>query len=284
MNELQCTRCGNKTLELKEIDAGLAERIRDSGNTDPLPPQVCQNCFNQLTDLVAAGSSVLRAQERAKEQRKLNLWNSRVGLLRKARQFMNEKNFAMAAVQYEKYLKVLELLFEAAPGHLTPEHFRASARTQELTVVSGAYWDLLRIFDTNEKYHDRMHLAGKKLAQFLKYTPIYPDIMRKAESFALTAKNPAVIKAFIKSASETKGRCFIATAAFQSTAAAEVLLLQDWRDDVLIQTNYGRAFVKFYYLISPLIAALLDHLPILKAPVRGALRAFINLINRAVRH
>jgi hypothetical protein len=79
---------------------------------------------------------------------------------------MNDKAFSDAAVAYEKYIKVLEIIFDAKPGELSPEQFKDAARTQELTVVASAYWDLLRIYDTSEKYGDRQAIAAKKLAQF----------------------------------------------------------------------------------------------------------------------
>lgn len=275
MSELQCPRCGNKVPELQAIDSALANKIRENGNNEALPPQVCLNCFTGLAGSIARGS-VLHAREKAKEQKKLMLWKSRVNLIKKARQHMNEKAYSDAAVQYEKYIKVLEMVFDVPPGGLTPEAFKDSARTQELTVVAGVYWDLLRIYDTSESYGDRMRNAANKLAQFLKFTPIYPDIMRKAEAFSKTAKNSSVIKNFMNSATENKGRCFIATAAFESTYSEEVLFLQNWRDEFLMKSKFGRLFVKLYYRSSPPIAGFLDTYPQLKPLVRKALRLFIN--------
>ena len=110
---------------------------------------------------------------------------------------MNEKAFSDAAVAYEKYIKLIEMVFDAEPGGLTAEHFKDAARTQELTVIASTYWDLLRIYDTSDKYGDRQMLAAKKLAIFLRFTPIYPDIIRKASAFQKTARNPDAIKAFL---------------------------------------------------------------------------------------
>ncbi|GIL17291.1 MAG: hypothetical protein BroJett040_10420 [Oligoflexia bacterium] len=275
MGELQCPNCGKKVEELQAIDSALAAKIAESGIAQSVPPQVCMSCFTQLAGSIGRGS-ILLAKEKAKEQKKLMLWKSRVNLIKKARQCMTEKAFSDAAVQYEKYIKVLEMVFEAKPGELSPEMFKDSARTQELTVVASVYWDLLRIYDTSEKYGERQALAAKKLTQFLRFTPIYPDILRKAESFSKSARNPAVFKQFLKMASDSKGRCFIATAAFDNPFAQEVLILQDWRDRTLEKTPMGCLFVKLYYRFSPPIAALMDRLPFLKAPIRTALRLFID--------
>ena len=253
------------------MDAGLAEKIKIANpGTAEIPTAVCQSCFTELAGSIARGS-ILMARNKAKEQKKLMLWKSRVNLLKKARQLMLDKAFSEAAVQYEKYIKVLELVFECDPGSLTPEHFKDHARTQELTVVAGVYWDLMRIYDTSEKYGDRMQQASKKLAQFLRFTPVFPDIIRKAESFAKSAKNPAIIKSFLKTATEEKGKCFIATSAFGSAQVQEVIDFRNFRDEVLLTTWAGRIFVSVYYVISPPIARVLDKSPLLRAWVRRGL-------------
>lgn len=51
------------------------------------------------------------------------------------------------------------------------------------------------------------------------------------------------------------GGCFIATAAFGSPMEKHVGILQDFRDRRLLTNAPGRAFVKFYYEVSPAIAA-----------------------------
>lgn len=273
MSDVTCPNCGSKVTSLRPLGEGLIRKLAEEGQTG-VPPQTCDACYQQLAGSVAKGA-VLMAEHKAREQRKMMMWKSRVSLIKKARSLMREKAFAESAIAYEKYIKVLETVYDCKANELTPEHLKNTARTQELTVVASVYWDLLRIYDTSERYGPRMEIAAKKLAEFLPLTPLYPDIVKKAEIFQRSAKKSHVVKNFLKSVSEKRGGCFIATSAFSSPFSPEVLWLQSWRDEVLAPTSIGKKFIAFYYQLSPRIAQKLDQKPFLKWPVRQFLRGII---------
>lgn len=65
--------------------------------------------------------------------------------------------------------------------------------------------------------------------------------------------------------------CFIATAAYGSALAPEVLLLSEFRDDYLMKSNFGRALVLLYYSISPRSAEFIASRPALRALTRNLL-------------
>ncbi len=277
---IQCPRCGIQVTELHPVDSDLISKLQAAGETN-LPPQVCAGCISDLRRTAASNSGgVLMAQERAKEQHRLQLWKSRVMLIKKARVSMAQKLYSEAAVSYEKYLKILDIVFDVKKGdRLKPEAFKDSARTTELTVVASVYWDLMRIYDTHEKYQDRMSNSAKQLAVFIQFTPIYPDIIRKAESFQKTARNPQIVKQFLKMSDKERPRCFIATSAFANPQASEVMQLREFRDFTLRNSSYGRAFICFYYKHSPRIACFLDKHSWMKPAVRATLRALIKCVS-----
>lgn len=277
---IQCPRCGIQVNELHALNPEVISKVQAAGETN-LPPEMCAGCVSDLTRTAANSSGgVLMAHERAKEQHRLQLWKSRVNLIKKARMAMSQKLYAEAAVSYEKYLKILELVFEVKKGErLRPEAFKESARTTELTVVASVYWDLMRIYDTHEKYAERMSGSAKQLALFIQFTPIYPDIIRKAETFQKTAKNPQIVKQFLKMSDKERPRCFIATAAFDNPLAPEVLALREFRDFTLRKYSWGRKLIAIYYKHSPRIACLLDMQPRLKPVTRILLRFLIKCVS-----
>lgn len=65
--------------------------------------------------------------------------------------------------------------------------------------------------------------------------------------------------------------CFVATAAYGSPLAHEVVLLSRFRDQVLLPTWAGARFVTFYYRISPPLAATISRSAFLRAVTRNLL-------------
>ncbi len=68
--------------------------------------------------------------------------------------------------------------------------------------------------------------------------------------------------------------CFIATAAYGDRDAPEVEQLRRFRDDVLLQTRLGTAFVRLYYTVSPPVARIIARRPKLRLAARKALDMF----------
>ncbi|NJL25470.1 MAG: hypothetical protein HC902_10050 [Calothrix sp. SM1_5_4] len=180
MSNLQpqpCPNCGALSDNLISIDAGMRVALQEAGAAVSAN-EVCPACFDKLTGSVSQGLK-LRMERDAREKNKMLMWKNRVHLIKNARGLMNQKAYSEAAVQYEKYLRVLEVVYNLKKGELSPKVFNNSARSKELTVVASVYWDLLRIYDTNPRYGDRMQMAAANSPSSFPSARFIPTSSRK---------------------------------------------------------------------------------------------------------
>lgn len=264
------------------VDTGMRIGLQENAQLTSIPESVCGGCHAILSKMISKGAA-LRAHAHAKEQNKLMLWRNRVALVKKAKEFQAQKNFPEAAIHYEKYIRVLELVYDKKQGELTPDLFSTDARRQELTVVASVYWDLMRIYDQSPRYKDRQIKAAAKLAEFVRFTPIYAHIIRKAEANSRNSKNPEAFRQFLKLSNANRPRCFVATAAFEGMHDPAIDSLRLYRDRVLRRSKPGRVFTRLYYRYSPTVASWVDRSPnAVRAALRFLLRKFAKLATRAV--
>jgi hypothetical protein len=267
---ITCPYCGDTVSQLVAIESGMKLRLNREAQLESVPDEVCDGCLKILNKMISKGAA-LRFEVQAKEQNRLMLWRNRVQLVKQAKVHLSKKNFSDAAVAYEKYLRVLEIVYETKPGELSPDLFKNQARAQEMTVITSVYWDLMRIYDTHATYRERQYKAAQKLAEFVRFTPVFPHIIRKAESQTRQAKNPEAFQKFLKLSNANRPRCFIATAAFDGYGHPTIWQLCRFRDQFLRHSGWGRIAIYHYYRCSPGIAAFLDRNPALKPFVRAAL-------------
>ncbi len=80
-----------------------------------------------------------------------------------------------------------------------------------------------------------------------------------------------------------KGWCFIATAAYGSPLAREVVLLQGFRDNCLSRRALGEKFIRAYYRFSPRLAAQISRQKVLRGLARLLLFPVILVIKQSSR-
>jgi hypothetical protein len=77
------------------------------------------------------------------------------------------------------------------------------------------------------------------------------------------------------------GGCFIATATYGSPLAPEVIIFRQFRDEVLLPSKLGAAFVRVYYFISPAIATFISKHKLLQTITR---QVFLEPILRLIKN
>jgi hypothetical protein len=65
------------------------------------------------------------------------------------------------------------------------------------------------------------------------------------------------LKTLVKTPEKMKEGCYIATMVYGSYEANEVLILRNYRDNVLSKTRFGNTLINIYYSISPSLVSIL---------------------------
>lgn len=275
---LPCPRCKNEVEDLLKIDVGMKLSIENAGHKDQLFPQVCPKCYTDLSSLISQGAR-LRANKTKETYNRKVLWKNRVGFLKQARNLMSIRAYPEAATLYEKYIKSVAIGFEKKPTELGPAMFKDPRHRKELSVLTYVFWDLYKIYDSDPRYAQKLSFAAQKLKEFANNGSMQDDISRKLGNFDKFAVNRAIYKDLCKSIGGNAVRCFIATAAFSTRTAPEVLALCAFRDQILKNYFLGQIFISSYYKISPPIARWLDRNPTYKKYVRFVLRKTATRLN-----
>lgn len=67
---------------------------------------------------------------------------------------------------------------------------------------------------------------------------------------------------------KSPSNCFVATACYGSYEHPDVMIFRRWRDQSLLTSPAGRGFVRFYYKVSPTLAAKIEKVPYLRNFIR----------------
>jgi hypothetical protein len=108
--------------------------------------------------------------------------------------------------------------------------------------------------------------------RFVNWTGDVATLACQCHSTTITINgNYYVMANFEQMSTNSSNLCFIATAAYGTPMAEDVQILREFRDKYLLTNSPGRAFVDFYYRVSPPIAEFITQHPSLKPIVRAGL-------------
>jgi hypothetical protein len=250
-----CPQCGTSTTLLHPIDQGMKLRLEKEGMTISFE-SVCTNCFKGLSKNLSS-ATLLKAEEMIQGNYKKNLWKNRLALIKQARTMLARKEQADAAICYEKYLKIIQYVYEKEFNELNASLFGDHPR--EVTVICGALWSLVEIYDLHPSYASKQEVCAAKLGELLPYTNLFASIAKQASMKVRHAKNAQAYRTILRKANIKTGNCFIASIAFEDRNDPTLVLLRKFRNQVLTPSPLGRRFVRLYYRFSPAVANRLQH-------------------------
>lgn len=244
---------------------------------------------SSASDKQKARSDKLEAQIREGEKRRqerqfLEELSKRITIAREGRALMERKQYAAAMGSYRKFLSITARSFECEIADLSPTQFDDKNRIAESLITSSIFFDLLKMLDKLDSAGAREErLLYHKL--FLRFTKGMPFQHFAAENIRkhLVYSNSIVNKAeFWNTYRAIMGKqfCLVATWAFDSDSAPEVVRLRRFRDEVLRPTRGGRAFVRWYYRNGPLLAEFLARVP----GARIVITALLQKFTRSLQH
>lgn len=203
------------------------------------------------------------AIEQAEEDRKRKLLNQRLDLARAGIAAYQRKQLTEAVKNFHAYLRILEEVKNVAEGGLMPTYFDFKRDLPELLMISGVYWDLVKLYDRTQsadKQREFLHYMEKYItfSKGMPYQPLCAETLRK-----YIRNEKPVHRAEFKNAYSllAEARCFIVTSLEDVTAYQTLPLFRKFRDDVLAEFEEGRRWIDRYYQVGPRIAEKLESSP-----------------------
>ncbi len=205
-----------------------------------------------------------RQQDAAMAARKVELSKRRIEIARAGHKFYREKRLVEAVKAYQAYIKIMEDLKGVAEGGLTPAHFDRKSDMAELFLISGIFWDLMKLYDRTQSSNSQkeFHYFSEKFVLFSRNTPFQVLSAESLRKYILREK--PMHKAEFQQAYKLlapPSKCFIATSLLDLSDLETLPRLRRFRDEVLEKSLWGRLAVRTYYRVAPAITLILDHSP-----------------------
>lgn len=217
-----------------------------------------------------AGSMSDRARKKLEEQleqealqRQQTLLRKRLDLAHGGVRHLAANNISEAVKSFQTYLKVLELWKRCGEGGLKPELFDHQADLAELLLISGIYWDLLKLYDKTDspsklkefrQYMDKFILFTKGMP----YAGLCTETLRKYIANEKT-RHTSEFKTAYKALGGQD--CFVVSAVLDDIDFNTYIILRNFRDLRLRKFLLGRGLIQCYQILGPLLATFVNILP-----------------------
>lgn len=228
-------------------------------------------------------AQIREAEKRRQDRQFLEELSKRITIAREGRTHIEKKNYPAAMASYRRFLSITAKSFNVQTEELSPALFDEKRRVAESLIISSIFFDLLKILDKleSDSAREERMLYHKLFLRFTKGMPFQhfaAENIRKHLTYSNSLLNKAEFWATYK-AIVGKQFCIVASWAFDSGSASEVLRLRRFRDEVVRKNAIGRGFTRLYYMHGEKLAALLSRMPGARPVARRALCAFVSFLN-----
>lgn len=203
------------------------------------------------------------AVEAAEAEHRRQLMQKRIELAHSGVRSMRQKKPIEAVRAFHTYIRILEDWKGVKEGGLSVSHFDKQKDSAELLLISGVYWDLVRIYDkttTPKREKDFFHYMEKFIlfSKGMPYQALCAETLRK---YIVTSR--PTHKSDFKNAYKliATSKCFVVTSLVDVTELETLSRLWRFRDERLASTLFGRTLIRAYYVTGPWLAKFADRLP-----------------------
>ena len=209
-------------------------------------------------------SKIQQALEQAAEDHKREMTRRRIELARSGVRSYYTRRFSDAVKAFQMYLKILENWKNVPEGKLNPSYFDVKKDQAELLLITGVYWDLVKLYD-HTRTKNREREFSHYLDQYIIFSKNMPHQALCAETLRkyISNKEPVHLEEFKRAYQviQVTSRCFVATSLLDVSDPETLGRLRGFRDRVLKRNVYGRGFVAWYYRRGPGLASLVEKMP-----------------------
>lgn len=208
-------------------------------------------------------STIEKKIEQAKEERKRDMFRRRIDIARLGVADYENKKFVEATKSFHAYIQILEEWKKVPPGGLTPSLFDKKLDLPELLLITGVFWDLVKLYDRTkgERAYKDFKLYLSKYVLFVKGMPFEGLCLETMRKYIQLDK--PMHRAEFKEAYKKMGgsNCFVAGALLDEIDVETIPALRRYRDERMSTSLGGRALIQAYYAVGPSMAWVVERLP-----------------------
>lgn len=197
------------------------------------------------------------------ERYRTELHDKRLDFAKKGFKLFRDHHVLEAVQNYHTYIKILEEWKQVPEGGLRPDHFHLEKDKAELLLLTGIYWDLVKVYDRSK--------GPNATKDFKRYLEQYIIFSRGTQHGGIALEtirkymisNKPRHKAEFKNAFKRLGGtdCFVVTSLLDLVEFETLENLRSFRDLKMSKSVLGRFLIHLYYLVGPTLASVMNHSP-----------------------